>query len=211
MTKPGAILSERAKEKKRAYSAAWRLANPDRAAKAKRDWYLRNCDRVKAKARALHRKNHVPKRVKIEDPVNHAKQWQRNYYARNRAKMIARASAHYRANPKQKYRKGREWIKANQAKVASYRRNRRAKIAGAAGKLSPGIIHILMAAQMGRCVYCSADLTGVRRELDHRMPLKLGGAHKDENMQLTCWKCNRRKGSKHPDMFQKELDDERKP
>lgn len=33
-------------------------------------------------------------------------------------------------------------------------------------------------------------------ELDHRVPMKLGGPHIYENVQLVCRKCNRKKGSR---------------
>lgn len=210
MTKRLSIRSERTKALNRESSRAWRLANPERTALMKRDWYLRNCERVKAKSRARYRKNYVPKRVKIENPAEHAKQWWRNHYAKNRAKYIAKSRARYNANKQEYYRKTRAWIKANPEAIKRYHRNRRASLMGLAGKVSKNIERLLLVAQNGRCIYCQDDLTVVPKELDHRMPLSRGGKHEDSNLQLTCKKCNRRKGSRCPDEFEKEIANERK-
>jgi 5-methylcytosine-specific restriction endonuclease McrA len=52
------------------------------------------------------------------------------------------------------------------------------------------------------CVYCS----GPYEELDHVMPVKLGGLDVKENLVPACSTCNKKKSSKHPndwlsDMF----------
>lgn len=53
-----------------------------------------------------------------------------------------------------------------------------------------------------RCTYCGRetprDLLGTREdrapELDHRVPMALGGGHVEANVQLACRRCNARKG-----------------
>ena len=47
-------------------------------------------------------------------------------------------------------------------------------------------------------VYYKHSLHGwVRMEIDHVIPVCLGGEHLEENMQLTCRYCNRSKGAKY--------------
>lgn len=82
------------------------------------------------------------------------------------------------------------------------RQNRRARLAGA-GVLSEGICEALHVIQAGRCACCGKPL-GVVYDLDHIMPLALGGLNVDANMQLLTARCNGRKLAKHPEKYAKE-------
>ena len=73
--------------------------------------------------------------------------------------------------------------------------NRRARIRAVGGKLSRGLAERLFQEQKGKCRSCSADLS-LAFELDHIIPLALNGPNMDENIQLLCPPCNRRKGAK---------------
>jgi hypothetical protein len=48
-----------------------------------------------------------------------------------------------------------------------------------------------------RCEYCQlpANLTFFPHEIDHVIPEKHGGGTTAENLALTCWRCNRHKGT----------------
>ena len=53
----------------------------------------------------------------------------------------------------------------------------------------------------GRCVYCNCDLTNIYHTLtnanyDHMVPLDLMGVNDPCNIQLTCERCNKKKGNK---------------
>jgi 5-methylcytosine-specific restriction endonuclease McrA len=85
-----------------------------------------------------------------------------------------------------------------------YQQNRRKRAVAAGGKLSPNIRHKLIGLQRGKCACCRADLKKIKMNLDHIMPLALGGAHSDENVQLLCQPCNNQKYSKHPVDFMQE-------
>jgi 5-methylcytosine-specific restriction endonuclease McrA len=67
------------------------------------------------------------------------------------------------------------------------------------GVLSPDIASTLLTLQRGKCANCKQKLT--RYHLDHVMPLALGGANEDQNMQLLCPGCNCRKQAMHPISF----------
>jgi hypothetical protein len=98
--------------------------------------------------------------------------------------------------------KVKAYLAENADKVRRQRQNRRARLAGA-GVLSEGICEALHAAQMGRCACCGLSL-GVDYDLDHVMPLALGGLNIDANMQLLMARCNGRKLAKHPEQYAKE-------
>lgn len=90
------------------------------------------------------------------------------------------------------------WKKENSDLVKIYNQNRKAKKRMQAGQISKGIVKKLMALQEGKCTNCKADLHEVGHHLDHIMPIDLGGAHADENLQLLCPTCNLRKFNKDP-------------
>lgn len=92
----------------------------------------------------------------------------------------------------------REWFAANPDKRRAYQQNRRAKLRSVAGVVSPGIFKMLLDRQRGKCACCRADLGDAKPHLDHVMPLALGGAHEDANLQLLCQPCNQAKHAKHP-------------
>lgn len=118
---------------------------------------------------------------------------------------VREAKARWRRENPEKMRSARiAWQKQNPDKKQVYRENRRAVERGAAGKLSPGIAERLYAQQIGACNACRVQLCG-KYEIDHILPLALGGSHADENLQLLCRTCNRRKGKKHPDVFAREV------
>lgn len=121
------------------------------------------------------------------------------------------------ANPGKSAEYSRNWYKNNKDKASAARKkwagknneslrvlciNRRRKMAG--GKLSRDIVDILMSKQKGKCACCFGDLNG-DFHLDHIMPIALGGANVDSNMQLLHSVCNLRKSAKHPVDYMQEL------
>ena len=57
--------------------------------------------------------------------------------------------------------------------------------------------------QKGKCACCALPL-GKDFHLDHKMPLALGGANEDSNIQLLRRECNIKKAAKHPINFMQE-------
>jgi 5-methylcytosine-specific restriction endonuclease McrA len=78
-----------------------------------------------------------------------------------------------------------------------YNHNRRAKEKENGGKLSRGLAEKLFKLQRGKCPCCKLPL-GEDCHLDHKMPVALGGANEDSNMQLLRAECNFKKNAKDP-------------
>jgi 5-methylcytosine-specific restriction endonuclease McrA len=145
---------------------------------------------------------------KVRDPSKVKAQRKRSY--------VKRASVEIR-KPRERRLRNPERHRQLQLKPARKLRNadpdrfrlkvraRRAKLAN--GNVSSDIIRRLLVSQLGLCVYCKADLVsdGMKYEIDHIMPIALGGLHEDSNLQLLCRSCNRRKHAKHPDVFAAEI------
>ncbi|MBD8632755.1 HNH endonuclease [Oxalobacteraceae sp. CFBP 8755] len=136
----------------------------------------------------------------------------RRYYQENHAERLAKnaewraanlgrlrqATAAWRVrHPDRQKAAEAAWRAANPwiARVVSA--NRRARKLATQGIVSSGIVAKLFALQRGRCACCGEKL-GSKYHLDHVMPLALGGAHDDSNLQLLRAVCNLRKGAKHP-------------
>ena len=142
-----------------------------------REWYFANHDREKAKRDAWRAANPLKMRLA-------ATAWRAKYPERQKAAE----DAYRAANPE-----------IDRIKAA----NRRARINASGGVLSKDIAVKLYRIQKGRCACCGESLAS-GYHLDHAVPLALGGANEDANMQLLTPKCNLRKGAKHPVVFMQE-------
>lgn len=163
-----------AKPETKAYRKKWRASNPDsvRASQARTNAKDPSYERLKRS------------RLKNPDATK---------------RKAAAYSRKWRAANKEKYKSDRAaWESKNREVMREYCNQRRAK---ASKRLSRGLVYLLMQEQGGKCPYCSTDLRVSGHSIDHYMPLSLGGAHEDWNIQLTCGPCNSRKRSKHPAKF----------
>ena len=160
------------KQRKRATDAAWRAANREKV-KARVDaWYAANRDRVNAT--------------------------QASQYAANPEKKKAANAAWRAANPEKQKAAAAAWDKANPEARRIAGHNRRARRRANGGKLSKGLAEKLFKLQRGKCACGCKQPLGTDYHLDHRMPLALGGANEDWNIQLLRSTCNQQKSAKHP-------------
>ncbi len=83
------------------------------------------------------------------------------------------------------------------AYVSAYRSRREAN----GGSFTPEDILELHRKQHGRCASCHKKL--VRYEVDHTLPVILGGSSNPANLQLLCIPCNRSKGGLDPMLWAK--------
>lgn len=122
----------------------------------------------------------------------------RAYYAKNRVRLRIAVAKYRLANPGQRTESGRRWRLANMDLCRTYHHNRAARIQANGGKLSKDLADRLMRHQCGLCINCRAKLSVTGYQLDHIVPVSLGGANVDENIQLLCPPCNLRKCAKDP-------------
>lgn len=160
------------REKNKDYMRSYREANKERIALQKQQWYTDNRQEVSKRVTERYQE----KRAEILS-------YQASYYAANRSAVLDRVS---------------RWKRENPELVAVQRQRRRAMKSGCGGQLSKDIVPRLFSLQRGLCACCRSDLRVTGHHLDHQMPLALGGANTDENMQLLCPSCNSSKHAKHP-------------
>lgn len=103
---------------------------------------------------------------------------------------------HYRNGGKEKTA---AWAKANPGKRKAIGIAYRTRKLGNGGRHTAEDVAAILAAQGGKCAYCRTKPT--RPEVDHVVPLALGGTNDKANLQIVCRTCNARKGAKHPIAF----------
>jgi len=138
------------------------------------------------------------------------------YRAANPERLAAHKRKHYEKNLEKVRARSKQWVIDNRARHQERERqyhinnpevrvNAKAKRRSLIGidKLPYGTIPALFKKQNGLCACCGVVL--VKYHVDHIMPLKLGGRHIPENLQLLLPSCNHKKSAKHPDVWRAEL------
>ena len=162
------------KDCNKAECSRWYADNGEKARAAMADWRATNFEKKKASDSEWAKKN--PEKVRAAKA-----KWQKA----NPEKCRDKLSRHRSENP-DKYR--------------VYNQNRRAMKALSGGRLSHWLSERLFKLQRGKCACCGLPL-GDNYHLDHIMPLALGGANEDSNIQLLRQSCNNQKHAKHPVEF----------
>lgn len=152
-------------------------------------------------ANPLARKKHDAEyRAKNSEKVAQSKE---HYRLANLDKVAAAKRKWRMDNPEKMQAARNAWESNNPDKKRVHRENRRARERDAGGRMSADIVSVLMEKQKCQCVVCKKDIAK-KYEIDHVVPLILGGSNDDDNLQLLCVTCNRSKGKKHPVDFMRE-------
>lgn len=114
------------------------------------------------------------------------------YRERHNLELRARNVAYRKANPTEPIKR-----------VVREARRRALKLKSR-GSFTRADVEALLKAQRGRCAYCRKPLDG-GHQVDHIVPLVLGGGSNPSNLQLVCRPCNSSKGAKHPITFARKL------
>jgi 5-methylcytosine-specific restriction endonuclease McrA len=199
----------RDREKAKAAAKAWKDRNKEHVTQYKNDYRASHAAEIteyndlsrgqRAEWREAHR----------EEAISYAKQYRES----NKELVAQKRREKYLIDRDEIKEKQRKWYYANKDCARQYARlhrmtrkdlhaiyaqNKRIRKRQGEGRLSVGIVLLLMVEQGHRCPYCLTDLRRGGYHIDHYVPLALGGPHQDSNVQLTCPACNARKGSKHP-------------
>jgi 5-methylcytosine-specific restriction endonuclease McrA len=166
----------------------------------KRRYYQENRDAVLAYAAKYREKNYERLKAEWTGQYQKRKPYFDKYNAENYERIRARRLAWTEANWDRIQRLNAEWTQNNLDRHRIYQQRRRGRIRSAGGELSLDIVERLLVKQKGRCACCGKRL-GNSYHLDHIVPLALGGANTDDNVQLLTPTCNLQKGAMHPVEF----------
>lgn len=118
-------------------------------------------------------------------------EYKRKWYQANR-ELLAKQNKERRANDPKRYAQyTKKWRLANREKVRYWASKRRAIQAGATkfdGKSILVIQIYVVASRVSKCL-------GIPHDVDHIVPLSLGGAHSIENLQVLPSRLNRKKNA----------------
>jgi len=165
----------------------WQKENPEKAYIRKKDWAVKNPDKVNAS----HTKwmNQNPEKKKLS-----SRKWRENN--KEQANQCSKNWA--LKNPEKRRSICNKWHKNNRAAIRIIDQNREARKRLSGGTLSKGLFDKLYKLQNGNCACCKSDLSKTKIHMDHIMPIALNGGNIDSNIQLLCQSCNQAKHSKHP-------------
>ena len=182
-------------------AAAWRLENKEREKENKVAYYAANKEQIRANVAEYKANN--PEKVAAANAAYQKKNPDKcnantaKWAKKNKDKVRARNAAWHAANKDKVMEKTRRRRKEKPELTRIYVENRRARKLKCGGVLSKDLAQKLFKLQKGKCPCCNQPL-GTDYHLDHIVPLALGGAHEDSNMQLLRSKCNCQKNAKHP-------------
>lgn len=124
-----------------------------------------------------------------EEADRRARERRQKWRERNAEKVAAQGAARFRARRDDIVRRRRESGQAVMHAAA-----RRARLAGAfVEDVHPLVV---LEAFDGTCGICGEDVDPLNFEVDHIVPLALGGEHSYANTQPAHGECNRRKGAR---------------
>lgn len=163
----------------------------------KRRFYQENREKELEYARQYRELNGDRLKAEWQGAYQRRKKYFDDYNRKNAAHIARRRALWTEANKERVKSLNAAWTKANPHRARANAHTRRSRTQG---RLSLDIVERLMVLQRGRCACCSHRL-GKSYEIDHIVPLALGGSNTDDNVQLLYKKCNRQKGAKHPVKF----------
>jgi 5-methylcytosine-specific restriction endonuclease McrA len=167
--------------------------------------FLFDCIRCPACAKERSRKRRIEYPEKVKEAIRKYKkkhserirEARKVAYIKNREKYILR-SIEWRIANREKSREAANKRRAkNREKQQIENNTRRARKRAMPGKISLGARDRLFKFQRGKCPCCGLPL-GNDCHIDHIIPIYLGGANDDLNIQLLRKSCNLQKSNKHP-------------
>lgn len=187
-TSDGRCLTCAKESNKRSYEA-----NKEERIKGAQQWYAKN---KKRKAATDLARWHANPKVRRQ-----AKEWRE----RNPDKVKAYREKWVANNPDKHREVQRNYTANNPETVQANVRKRRARLRNSTGSHTANDIADILKRQRYQCAECGVSVRKRSdRQVDHIMPLKLGGSNNSSNLQVLCNTCNKVKGAKHPVDFAKE-------
>lgn len=166
--------------KRKISASQWKRNNRDRVVQAAREWRAKNKEKCR--------------------------KYSREHYKRNPDLFKRHAKAQRQRDPEKAKAWVADWKKKNPERwkrlMQVGKNMRRTRERGNGGSFTVADIEALHAKQNGACAVCPA-INGL--EIDHILPVILGGSSDPSNLQLLCQPCNRSKGATHPDEWRRSI------
>ena len=135
--------------------------------------------------------------------VEKVKQYRKTYYQENADAIKKKVHEWNKRNPGKRDLRVKQWKEQNPERVRELGRRHQHKRRAGGGSLSDGLREKLFRLQKGKCACCGLSL-GLDYQMDHWIPLALGGKNEDSNIILLRRSCNAKKLAKDPITFMQE-------
>ena len=130
--------------------------------------------------------------------LDNRKNYERIYRENNKEKRAAIVNKSMQKNIEH-HKQIRKLYLKTEAGIASFRKYTQTRYARMKNAFVESIKPIdVYQAQSGICYLCGLFFDFKQMELDHVMPIALGGLHELSNVKMACTHCNRSKGAKLP-------------
>jgi len=130
--------------------------------------------------------------------------WCERWNGENKARRRAYKSDWHLLHRAGELNRMQKWRAANPSAARAHEARRRCRLQNAPGQHTANDIENILQLQNMLCAGCSADIS-LAYQVDHILPLALGGSNDRKNLQILCPPCNRRKHAKHPDDWAREI------
>jgi hypothetical protein len=164
----------------------YRANNRDKVNQAAVKWRKENTERARELEKARYAKNPEKYREKAVNKRNNNLEKFRGLFREWRANNLEKALD-----------ATRRWRKNNPEKVLQNTRNRRARKKAAGGRITAQEWAGVLERYGRKCLYPGCNKTDI--QMDHVMPLVMGGTHTKDNVQPLCSFHNSSKGDKYAD------------
>lgn len=172
----------------------WRENNKDKIKEYSREYSIKNSQIISERGKKYRENN--SEKIK-EYMKNYLPGYAKKYRENNKEKITAYKANYYKNNKSYMNAYQSKWRKQNRYASRAYCHNMRERKRANGGVLSRNLAKKLFVLQKGKCPCCRKPL-GKDYQMDHIMPLALGGVNEDYNIQLLTSKCNKEKHAKHP-------------
>jgi 5-methylcytosine-specific restriction endonuclease McrA len=119
-----------------------------------------------------------------------------SYYQRNKEMRLAYNKKYQQTHPDKVAQSNKRNHKAHPETRAAIEERRRARKKNIEGSYTGADVLAQRIRQQEKCFWCKEKL--VKAQVDHVVPLALGGSNKAENIVIACLSCNRTKHAQHP-------------
>jgi 5-methylcytosine-specific restriction endonuclease McrA len=181
-------------ESQRAYKAAWRAANRDKARASHAKWVASNREQFLAYQKAYSATHRKEKSAWRAANPEKCRRYRATYCSTHREEILARYAAQKATHPEKirarnaSARAVRPWLIDPMATVADL-------------EAIKEIYQKAMGNEPVCCYLCGNVIPTGERNVDHIVPRSKGGKHTASNLAIAHASCNARKGAKMPEEF----------
>jgi len=187
--------------KRKEYLKEYRESNKEILKEKSKEYFKKNKERMLAQSK-MYRLSHQEE----------IKQYRKDYRLKNKEKLNKQSREYYIENREYLLEKNKQWSLNNREYLNAYERaykktnkgrivrantrHKRREIIKNSSLSSSKLEDIINNAT--HCYWCGTPLKGKKSHIDHYIPLSMGGLHEENNIVISCAKCNMKKNKKDP-------------